>query len=130
MTSSEQSNDVSQSETEITSDSNIILYSQYLSETQQEAVQNFNSSAQQDSQAKDTVIVKLKEQIKSLKGNVDDGTVKMDMDEIETLNIELEHKVTKLVAGNEHLKQTYKQLYDSIKPKRVQSKEQCDWFVK
>ncbi|GKD03750.1 retrovirus-related pol polyprotein from transposon TNT 1-94, partial [Tanacetum coccineum] len=48
MTSSEQSNDVSQSETEIISDSNIIPYSQYLSETQQETVQNSKSSAQQD----------------------------------------------------------------------------------
>ncbi|GJY05223.1 integrase, catalytic region, zinc finger, CCHC-type containing protein [Tanacetum coccineum] len=75
------------------------------------------------SELKDTVIVKLKEQM-SLKGNVDDSKVKMDMDEIETLNIELEHRVTKLVAENEHLKQSYKQLYDSIKPKRVQSKEQ------
>ncbi|GJU61264.1 pentatricopeptide repeat-containing protein [Tanacetum coccineum] len=36
------------SETDITSDSNIIPYSQYLSETQQETVQNSNSSAQQD----------------------------------------------------------------------------------
>ncbi|GJU61028.1 hypothetical protein Tco_1238794 [Tanacetum coccineum] len=36
ITSSEQSNDVSQSETEITSDSNIIPYSRYLSEAQQE----------------------------------------------------------------------------------------------
>ncbi|GJS15694.1 retrovirus-related pol polyprotein from transposon TNT 1-94 [Tanacetum coccineum] len=48
MTSSEQSNDVSQSETDIISDSNIIPYFQYLSETQQETVQNSNSSAQQD----------------------------------------------------------------------------------
>ncbi|GKB29927.1 hypothetical protein Tco_0869328 [Tanacetum coccineum] len=72
----------------------------------------------------------LKEQIKSLKGNVEDNSVKMDMDEIETLNIELEHRVTKLVTENEHLKQTYKQLYDSIKPKRVQSKEQCDALIK
>ncbi|GJY52239.1 hypothetical protein Tco_0443086, partial [Tanacetum coccineum] len=48
MTSSKQSNDVSQTETEITSDNNIIPYSQYLSETQQETVQNSNSSAQQD----------------------------------------------------------------------------------
>ncbi|GJX34522.1 hypothetical protein Tco_0246079 [Tanacetum coccineum] len=48
MTSSEQSNDVNQTETEITSDSNIIPYSQYLSETQQATVQNSNSSAQQD----------------------------------------------------------------------------------
>ncbi|GJR58516.1 hypothetical protein Tco_1500678 [Tanacetum coccineum] len=43
-----ESNDVNKSETEITSDSNIIRYSQYLSETQQETVQNSNSSAQQD----------------------------------------------------------------------------------
>ncbi|GJZ98347.1 hypothetical protein Tco_0670800 [Tanacetum coccineum] len=48
MTSSDQSNDVIQTETEITSDSNIIPYSQYLSESQQEIVQNSNSSAQQD----------------------------------------------------------------------------------
>ncbi|GJY44774.1 hypothetical protein Tco_0432987 [Tanacetum coccineum] len=68
------------------------------------------SELRAQSQAKDTVIVKLKEQIKSLNGNVDESTVKMDMDEIETLNIELEHRVTKLVAENEHLKQTYKQL--------------------
>ncbi|GJU46300.1 hypothetical protein Tco_1203566 [Tanacetum coccineum] len=39
---------VNHSETKITSDSNIIPYSQYLNETQQEAIQNFNSSAQQD----------------------------------------------------------------------------------
>ncbi|GKA66096.1 hypothetical protein Tco_0765904 [Tanacetum coccineum] len=88
------------------------------------------SELKAQSQAKDTVIVKLKEQIKFLNGNVEDSTVKMDMDEIETLNIELEHRVTKLVTENEHLKQTYKQLYDSIKPKRVQSKEQCDALIK
>ncbi|GJS69438.1 retrovirus-related pol polyprotein from transposon TNT 1-94 [Tanacetum coccineum] len=39
--------------------------------------------------------------------------------------IEMDHRVTKLIAENEHLKQTYKQLYDSIKPARVRSKEQC-----
>ncbi|GJV21761.1 hypothetical protein Tco_1370781 [Tanacetum coccineum] len=88
------------------------------------------SELKAQSQAKDTVIVKLKEQIKSLKGNGEDSSVKLDMDEIETLNIELEHRVTKLVTENEHLKQTYKQLYDSIKPKRVQTKEQCDALIK
>ncbi|GJV99849.1 hypothetical protein Tco_1555101, partial [Tanacetum coccineum] len=55
------------------------------------------SELKAQSQAKDTVIVMLKEKIKSLKGNVEDSSVKMDMDEIETLNIELEHRVTKLV---------------------------------
>ncbi|GJY01917.1 hypothetical protein Tco_0360069 [Tanacetum coccineum] len=43
-----QMHSLSQTETDITSDSNIIPYSQYLSETQQETVQNSNSSAQQD----------------------------------------------------------------------------------
>ncbi|GJR15280.1 hypothetical protein Tco_0797932 [Tanacetum coccineum] len=57
------------------------------------------SELRAQSQAKDTVIVKLKEQIKSLKGNVDDSKVKMDMDEIETLNIELEHREIGLVRG-------------------------------
>nr|GFB36173.1 hypothetical protein [Tanacetum cinerariifolium] len=44
----EQSNIVNQSETEITSDSNIILHSQYVSESQHAAVQNSNFPAQQD----------------------------------------------------------------------------------
>ncbi|GJV67913.1 hypothetical protein Tco_1483422 [Tanacetum coccineum] len=46
--SSEQSSVVNHSETEITSDSNIIPYSQYVTESQQTAVQNSNLSAQQD----------------------------------------------------------------------------------
>nr|GEZ72965.1 retrovirus-related Pol polyprotein from transposon TNT 1-94 [Tanacetum cinerariifolium] len=51
-------------------------------------------------QAKDTVILQLKEKLRFLK-----------------------------VAENEHLKQTYKQLYDSIKSLRVRSKEQCDDLI-
>nr|GEX85090.1 hypothetical protein [Tanacetum cinerariifolium] len=37
--------------------------------------------------------------------------------------------VTELAAENEHLKQTYKQLYDSIKSSRVRSKEQYDELI-
>ncbi|GKA59342.1 integrase, catalytic region, zinc finger, CCHC-type containing protein [Tanacetum coccineum] len=48
MLSAEQSNVMNYSETEITSDSNIIPYSQYLIESQQPAVHNSNSSTQQD----------------------------------------------------------------------------------
>ncbi|GJZ67155.1 hypothetical protein Tco_0630395 [Tanacetum coccineum] len=81
------------------------------------------------SQEKDTVIKKLKERIKSLSGNVNEDKVKKDIEEIETINIELDHRVSKLIAENEHLKQTYKQLYDSIKPTRIRSKEQCDALV-
>nr|GEU52601.1 hypothetical protein [Tanacetum cinerariifolium] len=82
------------------------------------------------SQEKNTVIVKLKERLKSLSGNVQDGKIKTELEEIETINIELDHRVTKLVAENKHLKQTYKQLYDSIKSSRVRSKEQCDELIK
>nr|GEV97044.1 hypothetical protein [Tanacetum cinerariifolium] len=81
------------------------------------------------SQEKDTVISKLKERIKSLSGNVNGDKVKKDIEEIETINIELDHRVSKLIAKNEHLKQTYKQLYDSIKPTRVLSKEQSDALI-
>ncbi|GJT62766.1 hypothetical protein Tco_1006299 [Tanacetum coccineum] len=48
LSSSKQSNVVNHSETEITSDSNIIPYSQYVIESQQAIGQNSNSSAQQD----------------------------------------------------------------------------------
>ncbi|GJW51362.1 hypothetical protein Tco_0092713 [Tanacetum coccineum] len=41
-------NVVNHSETEITSDNNIIPYSQYVTKSQQAAVQNSNSSTQQD----------------------------------------------------------------------------------
>nr|GEX46712.1 retrovirus-related Pol polyprotein from transposon TNT 1-94 [Tanacetum cinerariifolium] len=67
------------------------------------------------SQEKDTIILKLKERIKSLSGNLKEEKIKRELEEIETINIELDHRVTKLVAENEHLKQTYKQLYDLIK---------------
>nr|GEZ49758.1 hypothetical protein [Tanacetum cinerariifolium] len=82
------------------------------------------------SQEKDTVIVKLKERLKSLSGTVKEEKIKRELEEIETINIELDHRVTKLVAKNEHLKQTYKKLYDSIKSPRVRSKEQCDDLIK
>ncbi|GJV56926.1 hypothetical protein Tco_1457931 [Tanacetum coccineum] len=81
------------------------------------------------SQEKDTVIKKLKERIKSLSENMNEDKVKKDIEEIETINIELDHRVSKLIAENEHLKQTYKQLYDLIKPTRIRSKEQCDALV-
>nr|GFB58857.1 pyruvate, phosphate dikinase regulatory protein, chloroplastic [Tanacetum cinerariifolium] len=76
-------------------------------------------------QEKDTAILKLKEKIKSLR--VDDKESKVE--DIETQNLELDHRVTKLTAENNHLKQTYKQLFDSIKSSRVQSKEQCDDLI-
>ncbi|GKD91183.1 retrovirus-related pol polyprotein from transposon TNT 1-94 [Tanacetum coccineum] len=86
--------------------------------------------------AKDTVISKLKEIIHSLRDNANPDKVKKDIDEIETINIELEHSVAKLLSKNEklnkdkeHLKKTYKELYDLIKLTRVRAKEQCEALI-
>ncbi|GJV48453.1 retrovirus-related pol polyprotein from transposon TNT 1-94 [Tanacetum coccineum] len=106
-------------------------------------VQNSNSSAQQDDLIL-SVIEQLKTQVANCtKINLENKSVN------DTLTAELERykeqvkvlkegqnvdirspkrkgtRVTKLIAENEHLKQTYKQLYDSIKPAQIQSKEQC-----
>ncbi|GJS49876.1 retrovirus-related pol polyprotein from transposon TNT 1-94 [Tanacetum coccineum] len=75
------------------------------------------------------VIKKLKERIESLSGKINKDKIKKDLEEIETINIELDHRVSKLIVENEHLKQTYKKLYDSIKPARIQSKEQYDDLI-
>ncbi|GJY47650.1 hypothetical protein Tco_0436713 [Tanacetum coccineum] len=81
-------------------------------------------------QAKTTLICNLKNQIKSVKEASNEAKVENDIDVIETIKIELEHSVAKLLTANEqlhkeneHLKQTYKELYDSIKKSRVQNKD-------
>ncbi|GJW23902.1 hypothetical protein Tco_0037713 [Tanacetum coccineum] len=84
MPSSEQSDVVNHSETEITSDSNIIPYSQYVIESQQAVVQNSNSSAQQDALIL-SVIEQLKTQVVNCtKINLDNKSVN------DTLTAELE----------------------------------------
>ncbi|GJX04509.1 hypothetical protein Tco_0190425 [Tanacetum coccineum] len=80
-------------------------------------------------QANDTTIKKLRAHIKRINETYTSESMKNDFDEIETINIELEHRVTRLIPENEHLKQTYKQLYDSIKPSCVRAKEQTKSLV-
>ncbi|GJW41478.1 retrovirus-related pol polyprotein from transposon TNT 1-94 [Tanacetum coccineum] len=60
---------------------------------------------------------------------MNEDMIKKDLEEIETINIELDHRVSKLVTENEHLKQTYKQLYDSIKLARIRLKEHGDDLI-
>nr|GFC51469.1 hypothetical protein [Tanacetum cinerariifolium] len=94
---SDQLNIVNQSETEITSDSNIIPYSQYVSESQHSAVQNLNFPAQQDELIL-SVIAQLKTQVVNCtKINLDNKSVN------ETLTAELERykdQVRILKEGN------------------------------
>ncbi|GJW12924.1 hypothetical protein Tco_1578751 [Tanacetum coccineum] len=87
-------------------------------------------------QAKTTLICNLKNQIKSVKEASNEAKVKHDIDVLETINIELESSVAKLLAENEklnkeneHLKQTYKELYDSIKKTRIQTKDHNDSLI-
>ncbi|GKC95139.1 hypothetical protein Tco_1160581 [Tanacetum coccineum] len=136
---------------EIHSGSNIILYSQYLQESQDVVIQDTNPSVPNDllvlslveqmtdhlsHKKKDTVIRKLKDRIKYLSGKDSLENVKKDIDKIETINIELEHSVAKLILKNEnlrkereHLKSIYKDQFDLIRKTRVQSKEHCDSLI-
>ncbi|GJU49235.1 hypothetical protein Tco_1218790 [Tanacetum coccineum] len=91
------------------------------------------------------VILELKYQNQALKfgqhGQILNETsnkarIKMEKVVLVTINIKLEHSVAKLLAGNEqlnkenkHLKQTYKDLYDSIKKTRVQTKDHNDSII-
>ncbi|GJW47498.1 hypothetical protein Tco_0079144, partial [Tanacetum coccineum] len=95
-----QSNCVVDSNADYTSDGNMIRYDQYVKENIELVVQSNVSS----------------ERI--------------------CMNIELEHSVAKLLVANEqlhkeneHLKQTYKELYDSIKKTRVQNKDNSDSLI-
>ncbi|GJR21212.1 hypothetical protein Tco_0969739 [Tanacetum coccineum] len=53
------------------------------------------------------------------KVKINEAKVKHDIDVIETINIELEHKVAKLLKENKTLKRHYKELFDSIKTTRA-----------
>ncbi|GJU95422.1 hypothetical protein Tco_1320178 [Tanacetum coccineum] len=87
-------------------------------------------------QAKTTLIYNLKNQIKSVKEASNVPMVKHDIDVLKTINIELESSVAKLLAENEninkeneHLTQTYKDLYDSIKKIRIEMKDHNDSLI-
>ncbi|GKC87290.1 hypothetical protein Tco_1147939 [Tanacetum coccineum] len=158
MSYSEPSYFMEHSENKIHSDSNIITYSQYLIESQNAAVQDTNSSAQQDALilsvfeqlsnqvtncnkvnndnliANETLSAKLErykeqkaQQIRPMlyDGNViaKETNVISIVDSEETLMLKEESR-SKMI-----LKQTYKQLYDLIKPSRVRAKEQTESLV-
>ncbi|GJX96854.1 retrovirus-related pol polyprotein from transposon TNT 1-94 [Tanacetum coccineum] len=90
--SSEQSNIVNHSKTEITSDSNIIPYSLALSSDQLFELNELKDQSQE----KDTVIKKLKERIKSL--------INLKSVEISDLNASLQEKVLVITALKDDLR--------------------------
>ncbi|GJT26287.1 hypothetical protein Tco_0906562 [Tanacetum coccineum] len=74
-------------------------------------------------QAKNLTINNLKKQIKNVHEKSNEAKVK------QTINIELEHKVAKLLKENETLKKHYKELYDSIKVTRTKTIEQTTSLI-
>ncbi|GKC10862.1 hypothetical protein Tco_1007644 [Tanacetum coccineum] len=106
MSSFEQSNVVNHSETEITSDSNIIPYSQYVIESQQAAAQNSNSFTQQDALIL-SVIEQLKTQlVNCTKINLENkrvnDTLIAELERYKEQSVEIDHRKQTL---SEHLKE-------------------------
>ncbi|GJR54389.1 hypothetical protein Tco_1404910 [Tanacetum coccineum] len=64
-----------------------------------------------------------------LKETSNEANFKHDIDVIETINIELEHKVAKLLKENETLKRHYKEQFDSIKITRSKKIEHTTSFI-
>ncbi|GKA16572.1 hypothetical protein Tco_0696319 [Tanacetum coccineum] len=87
-------------------------------------------------QDKDTTIYKLKDTIKSLRENTKEEKVNSDKCELEPINKELENSVANLLSENErlcneinHVKQVFKDQFDSIKRTHVCHKEQSDSLI-
>ncbi|GJS68254.1 integrase, catalytic region, zinc finger, CCHC-type containing protein [Tanacetum coccineum] len=87
-------------------------------------------------QDKDKTICKLKATIKSLRENTKEENVNPDKCDLEPINKELENSVAKLLSENErlcneinHVKQVFKDQFDSIKQTRVRHKEQSDSLI-
>ncbi|GJT51829.1 hypothetical protein Tco_0977986 [Tanacetum coccineum] len=87
-------------------------------------------------QDKDTTICKLKDTIKSLRENTKEEKVNPDKCDLEPINKELENSVANLLSENErlcneinHVKQVFKDQFDSIKRTRVRHKEQSDSLI-
>ncbi|GJX32493.1 retrovirus-related pol polyprotein from transposon TNT 1-94 [Tanacetum coccineum] len=95
-----------------------------------------NNNLKAQLQDKDTTIYKLKEIIKSLRENNKKETVNQDISERETINVELENSVAKLLSENKllcneinHVTHVFKDQFDSIKKTRIHTKEQCDSLI-
>ncbi|GJS64271.1 retrovirus-related pol polyprotein from transposon TNT 1-94 [Tanacetum coccineum] len=87
-------------------------------------------------QDKDTTICKLKDMIKSMREKSKEENAKYDYGKIETKNVELENSVAKLISKNErlcneinHVKQGFKEQFDSIKKTCVHTKEHSDSLI-
>ncbi|GJU15626.1 hypothetical protein Tco_1143592 [Tanacetum coccineum] len=87
-------------------------------------------------QDRDMAIYKLKDIIKSMREKSKDENDNYDLCELETKNVQVENSVAKLLSENErlckkinHVKQVFKDQFNSIKKTRVRTKEQSDSLI-
>ncbi|GJW63777.1 hypothetical protein Tco_0115661 [Tanacetum coccineum] len=87
-------------------------------------------------QDKDKTICKLKDTNQSLRENTKEENINHDKCDLEHIKKELENSVAKLLSENKrlcneinHVKQVFKDQFDSIKQTRVRHKEQCDSLI-
>nr|GEW15705.1 retrovirus-related Pol polyprotein from transposon TNT 1-94 [Tanacetum cinerariifolium] len=97
---------------------------------------NIHKQALAQLQDKDTTICKLKDIIKSMREKSKDENVNYDYVKIEIKYVELENSVAKLISNNKrlcneinHVKQVFKEQFDSIKKTCVRTKEQGDSLI-
>nr|GEY35212.1 hypothetical protein [Tanacetum cinerariifolium] len=95
-----------------------------------------NNDLKAQLQDKDSTICKLKDIIKSLREKSKEENVNYDYGEIKTKNVELEYSVAKLSSKNErlcneinHVKQVFKEQFNSIKRTCVHTKESSDSLI-
>ncbi|GJX31360.1 retrovirus-related pol polyprotein from transposon TNT 1-94 [Tanacetum coccineum] len=95
-----------------------------------------NNDLKAQLQDKYSTICKLKDIIKSLREKSNEENVNYDYCKIETKNVELENSVAKLLSKNKllcneinHVKQVFKEQFDSIKKTRVRSNEQSNSLI-
>ncbi|GJW35642.1 hypothetical protein Tco_0058562 [Tanacetum coccineum] len=107
-----------------------------LSKSKQAYNNLLKNHSQLEQHYKDKTICKLKDTIKSLRENTKEENVNHDKWEIEPINKKLENSVAKLLSKNErlcneinHVKQVFKDQFDSIKQTRVRHKEQSDSLI-
>ncbi|GJZ13277.1 hypothetical protein Tco_0548507 [Tanacetum coccineum] len=95
-----------------------------------------NNDLKAQLQDKDSTICKMKDIINSLREKSKEENVNYDYCEIATKYVELENSVAKLLFENKrlcnkinHVKQVFKEQFDSIKKTRVRTKEKSDSLI-
>ncbi|GKA80304.1 hypothetical protein Tco_0786900, partial [Tanacetum coccineum] len=85
-----------------------------------------NNDLKAQLQAKDTTICKLKEHIKTMRENDKEEKVKYEMDEIETINIELEHNLKHQLQDKVFVITSLRNNIRKLKGKETVENEQAD----